>query len=102
MTRIPLSSGNREILLVELRRIIDKSAQASCKKFKEENPEVSDEVFIKHLHQYASDIFFEFFSIVDGVADPEEVQGMKWTGVALVDSSLVEGKHIEFLHDEPL
>lgn len=53
----------------------------------------------KLLASTASDVFFSFFNIIDGTADPDPRTG-EWSEVMIVDKPDVADAHVEFLHDD--
>lgn len=114
-----LSKINREIILVQAHEIINSFASSMCEDFTKSNTGVfacsfseEEEKLIERLREerhfesffkkilisYAEDVFFSFFSIIDGVADPDPKFG-NWTEVLLVNMPEKFNKHYEFLHD---
>ena len=104
----PLSTTNKDLLLSELRRFID---EASAEKSNEiislfergnsqfSKEEIEDKVE-ELLQQGFSNVIFQFFAIIDGVADPTDGEKLGWTEVALVDRKVIGDVDVDFLHDE--
>ena len=104
----PLSATNKEVLLSELRRFIDEASVEKSKEimslFERGSSQLSNEELENKveelLQQGFSNVIFQFFAIIDGVADPVNGGKLGWTEVALVDRKVIGDVDVDFLHDE--
>jgi hypothetical protein len=119
-----LSDNNRNALLLSLHKLIEEYADAGASSiFQGEQPYVSyppngglteaEEQSLKQLQGneqlmaalrklFASNsagVLFSFFSLIDGVADPD-INEEDWTGVLLIDKPEDFDEDVPFLHDE--
>ena len=53
----------------------------------------------KILASTTSDVFFEFFNIIDGTSDPDPGTG-EWSEINLVDKTEDNDENAAFLHDD--
>ena len=122
---MPLSDENRQTLLISVHKSIEESVNADANHifhgrlnhligypsnggFTAEELKALEELKEKQtlrsalrkvFASSAASAFFEFFSIVDGVADPDSGTG-PWTGVKIEDLSLDGEEQEPLLHDE--
>jgi len=119
-----LSKKNRDILLINLHKEIEENSNTIANHIqhkriaklidyppngglteneKEEILKLSGNEILKSalrkiLASNSASVFFNFFSIIDGVSDPE-INSNKWSEVMLVDLKESDS-HQEMLHDE--
>jgi hypothetical protein len=119
-----LSDNNRNALLLSLHKLIEEYADTQAKSiFQGEKSSVSyppngglseaEEQALKQLQGnellmtalrklFASNsagVFFSFFSVIDGVAEPDVDDG-NWSEVLLIDKPEDFEDDVQFLHDE--
>lgn len=121
---MPLSESNRYTLLLEVHRLIEEGAAYTAQQLLEGNGDevisyppngglsedesnalkalkgndVLESALRKVVASATADGFFSFFSIVDGVTDPDPQLG-EWTEVRLSDAGEDREDSEEFLHD---